>query len=142
MNWKEISTIVALIIAVFGALFKYFSWRKDIPKLKLKVLSAFPIYPNGRMPDFSDYLVSIDIVNISRRPMKVVSAGFYDALGRRIQLFEPNGIPKLLADGDNHSIWNTKWQELENIGVVFPIRAWVRDATGKEFRSKKFGRRK
>jgi hypothetical protein len=128
---------VTFYVAVYGAILstlvlvwdiiKYF---KDKPNLRVQANHRVLTGPLG-----SERKIGIDMINQGRRPITIVASGFKldtDLEENMVTLFDPN-LPRQINDGQHH----TTFADPDRIDANKILYAWGRDATGKEYRSKK-----
>lgn len=137
--------IYTIIIAFYGAIlstilliWKIVTYYLEIkPRLKVELKYGVGETLLGVTPP----LIYINAANIGKTPVTLSSVGF--DLGSQMNLiFKQNTeLPKRLEEGENYIFYreiDVLKSELQNQDPIFqiPRYAWVRDQTGREYRSK------
>ena len=128
-----------LYLAIYGALLStlvllwdILKYYRDKPSLRVKT--------NHRMlvsPLQSEFKIGIDIINDGKRPITIVASGFDLDVPKSQEnvatVYDVN-LPKELHEGQSH----TSFVNPDAIDPNKILYAWARDATGREYRSKKW----
>lgn len=128
---------VTFYVAIYGAILSTLVFLWDI----IKYCSDKPnlrVRANHRLltgPRMSERKIGIDMINKGKRPITIVASGFKldtESDENMVTLFDPN-LPRQINEGQRH----TTFANPERIDANKILYAWARDATGKEYRSKK-----
>lgn len=129
----NITTYIAIYGAVLSTL--VFLWDvikhlKDKPDLQVEAGYHALV---GQLP--SELKLGIRMINKGRRPITIVASGFkLDTKSNEnmVTIHDPS-LPKEITEGQNHITFANP-DEIDSNKILF---AWVRDATGRVYRSKK-----
>ena len=128
---------VTFYVAIYGAilstlvlLWDIIKYCKDKPNLRVQA--------NHRIlagPRMSERKIGIDMINKGKRSITIVASGFKldtESDKNMATLFDPN-LPRQINEGQRR----TTFANPDEIDLNKILYAWARDATGKEYRSKK-----
>lgn len=129
---------MTLYIAIYGALLSTLVLLWDIIKYygdkpSLRVQANHRVLAGPRV---SERKIGIDMINKGKRPITIVASGFKldtESDKNMATLFDPN-LPRQITEGQRH----TTFANPDEIAPNKVLYAWARDATGKEYRSKKY----
>lgn len=139
---QDLNTI---IIAIYGAglstfllIWKIFTYYLESkPRLKVELKYGIGETPLGVTPP----LIYINAANIGKKPVTLSSVGF-DLGGQMNLIFRQNTeLPKRLEEGESYIFYreiDVLKSELQSQdpSIQIPRYAWVKDQTGREYRSK------
>ncbi len=134
-NTKDVTAYIAIygaVLATIVFLWDLIKYKKDKPCLKVEVRHHIL---SNRIK--TEQKLGIQMANIGRRPITVVASGFEITPplpeGNMMTVLDP-GLPKELREGQSHTTYaNTS--EISEQQILF---GWVRDATGRNWKSKKW----
>jgi hypothetical protein len=128
---------VTIYLAVYGAFLSslVFLWEivkfyKDRPKMRVEANIRLLIGASG-----SAQKIGIDMINSGKRPVTIVSSGFkLDVESQANVATVPDmNLPLEISEGQRHTTFVNPGT-LEGRKILY---AWARDATGREYFSKK-----
>jgi hypothetical protein len=130
-----------LVIAIYGAVvstavfvFDMFKYFNEKPNVIVKTnLSLF--YEGGDLKK-EKKKIAIEIINTGRRAVTIADCGFKlktNSMMNIQQVIDPN-LPRQLSGGDSYKSY-TDLATADSDGIFY---AWAKDATGREYRSKKW----
>jgi len=130
-----------LVIAIYGAVvatavfvFDMFKYFNEKPNVAVKTTFSL-FYESGDLKK-EKKKIAIEIINSGRRPVTISYCGFKlktDSIMNIQQVIDPN-LPKQIAEGESYKSY-ADFAEGDSEKIIY---AWVKDATGKEYRSKKW----
>jgi len=130
IDFTAILAVYGAILATVVLLWDVVKYVRDRPGLMVKVDHHVLVGPQ-----LSEHKIGIYMVNTGKRPLTVVASGFRlstQAEENIATVMDPT-LPKELAEGQSHTTYANP-NEIEVNKILF---AWARDATGREYRSKK-----
>lgn len=127
-----------LYLAIYGAALAtiVFGWDvvkylKDRPTLQVKTNLRILLGPLG-----SENKIGIDMINKGKRPITIVASGFMldtDPSEPNMATIIDTSLPKEIFEGQSH----TSFVDFDSVRLTKVLYAWARDATDKEYFSKK-----
>lgn len=129
---------LTLYLAIYGAilstlvlLWDVMKYYRDKPSLRVQANHRALVGPR-----MSERKIGIDIINEGKRPITIVASGFRldtESDENMVTVFDPN-LQKQINEGQCH----TTFVNPDTIETSKILYAWARDATGREYRSKKY----
>ena len=130
-----------LIIALYGAVlstavfvFDMFKYFRDKPRVVVKVKFSLS-YENADL-NKEKKKICIETINSGKRPLTIANCGFKlktESIMNIQQVIDPN-LPKQLSEGEAYSSY-TDFVAGDAEKIIY---AWVKDASGKEYKSRKW----
>ena len=122
-------------VALYGALLATLVFLWDVVKYK-RDKATLRVETNIRalVGLTSQVKIGIDMINDGRRPLTIVASGFkLDADDPNVATAYDMNLPIELHEGQRH----TTFVNPETVDTTKVLYAWARDATGREYHSKK-----
>lgn len=122
-------------VALYGAVLATLVFLWDIVKYK-RDKPTLRVEANVRVLVglTSQTKIGIDMINRGRRPLTIVASGFkLNTDGPNIVTALNDNLPIELNEGQRH----TTFVSPDSVDITKVLYAWARDATGREYRSKK-----
>ena len=133
-NFTSLLAIYGAVLATIVFVWDIFKYFGDRPNLRVNAYRD--IRAAALLSDSQTYpIVVLAMVNIGKEPLTVVASGFRlgtESDDNTITLPDAD-LPKELTQGQRH----TTDVSPDDIAAYKILYAWVRDATGKVYRSKK-----
>lgn len=133
--------LITIIIAIYGAvlstivaLFNIIKHFNDKPKIVVKTKPSF--FYESSDPGKEIKKIGVEIINSGKRPITISYSGFKLGIKTNMnicQIIDPN-LPKQIAEGESYTSY-TDFIEGSHDKIIY---AWVKDATGKEYKSNKW----
>lgn len=143
MDLKDFSILVGIIIGISGFILSLTNYLRDRPKVKLSLQWDLNVTPGGES-DSSRKWGLLVITNIGRRPVFVSHASLKLPKESKVShlLFTKNIAGQKLSEGDPPIIIPIDYVKLDEYSNKwYKIQAQVTDSTGKEWLSKKIGKK-
>ena len=134
----DLIAFYAAIVATISVSWQIFSEIND--RVKIKVTLSFVSFVNGHPMKYpKDRYIGIKAANIGKRPATIMGAGFRISNKNDLAIIPgPDEIPRRLEEGESQDIFS----DIESLQSYFeknPTQvvkfAWVRDASGKIYKS-------
>jgi hypothetical protein len=143
MDLKDFSILVGIVIGISGFILSLTNYLRDRPKVNLSLQWDLNVTPGGDLDSNRKWGI-LNITNIGRRPVFVSHASLKLPKGSNESylLFTKNIAGQKLSEGDPPIKIPIDYVKLNQYSKNwYEIQAQVTDSTGKEWLSKKIGKK-